>query len=92
MAHKKAAGSIKTGRDSESKRLGVKRFGSERVNPGEVLVRQRGTKFHSGKGTKRASDDTIVAMTSGVVEFTKRKVLAFNGNLQLRTFVSVVAE
>ena len=90
MAHKKAAGSVKNGRDSISKRLGVKVFGSESVNSGEVIVRQRGTKFHPGTGVKRTSDDTLIATVDGVVAFIKKRVLAFNGNLKKRTFVEVV--
>jgi large subunit ribosomal protein L27 len=90
MAHKKAAGSVKNGRDSISKRLGVKKFGSEKVNSGEILVRQRGTKFHAGVGVKRTSDDTLVATVDGVLEFVKKRVLAFNGNLKKRTFLNIV--
>jgi large subunit ribosomal protein L27 len=90
MAHKKAAGSIKNGRDSRSKRLGVKRFGSQTVRAGEILVRQRGTKFHAGKNVKRVSDDSLISTVDGVLEFIKKKVLAFNGNLKKRTFLNVV--
>ncbi len=90
MAHKKAAGSIKNGRDSVSKRLGVKVFGSEKVVRGEILVRQRGTKFHAGKNVKRVSDDSLISLTDGVLEFLKKKVVAFNGNLQKRTFLNVI--
>jgi large subunit ribosomal protein L27 len=90
MAHKKAAGSIKNGRDSVSKRLGVKVFGSEKVIRGEILVRQRGTKFHAGKNVKRVSDDSLISLTDGVLEFLKKKVVAFNGNLQKRTFLNVI--
>jgi large subunit ribosomal protein L27 len=92
MAHKKAAGSTKNNRDSKSKRLGVKAFGSEFVKAGEVLVRQRGTKFHAGSNAKRTSDDTIISLTNGTVQFTKKKVLAFNGNLHRRTYVEVVPQ
>jgi large subunit ribosomal protein L27 len=90
MAHKKAAGSIKNGRDSRSKRLGVKRFGSQTVRAGEILVRQRGTKFHAGVNVKRVSDDSLISTVDGVLEFIKKKVLAFNGNLKKRTFLNVV--
>jgi large subunit ribosomal protein L27 len=92
MAHKKAGGSVKNNRDSVSKRLGVKMFGSQSVMPGNILVRQRGTKFHAGKNVKRTADDTLIALTSGVVKFTKKKVLAFNGNLTKRTFLEVIPE
>jgi large subunit ribosomal protein L27 len=90
MAHKKAQGSVKSGRDSISKRLGVKKFGSEFVRAGNVILRQRGTKFHPGKNVLRAGDDTLVSMIEGQVEFKKRKIRAFTGNLHKRTFVSVV--
>ncbi|NJK71694.1 50S ribosomal protein L27 [Candidatus Gracilibacteria bacterium] len=89
MAHKKAAGSTNNGRDSASKRLGVKRFGSQKVFRGEILVRQRGTKFHPGVNVKRANDDTLIALSDGVVSFKKKKVIMFNGNLKKRTFVEV---
>lgn len=92
MAKKKAAGSTKNGRDSVSKRLGVKRFGSQHVAAGEVLVRQRGTKFHPGKNVKRTADDTLITLIDGVVEFSKRKTLAFNGNLTKRTYVNVIPQ
>ena len=89
MAHKKAVSSVKNGRDSISKRLGVKRFGGEFVFSGNILVRQRGTKFHAGTGVKRTADDTLIAMTDGVVSFSKKKVKAFNGNLVKRTYLIV---
>lgn len=69
MAHKKAGGSTRNGRDSESKRLGVKRFGGESVLAGNILVRQRGTKFHPGVNVGRGHDDTLFAKASGVVVF-----------------------
>ena len=72
MAHKKGGGSSKNGRDSESKRLGVKRFGGQTVKAGEILVRQRGTKFHPGSNVGRGKDDTLFAKESGVVQFTER--------------------
>jgi large subunit ribosomal protein L27 len=73
MAHKKGASSSRNGRDSTAKRLGVKRFGGQVVNAGEILVRQRGTKFHPGVNVGRGGDDTLFALASGSVEFgTKR--------------------
>ena len=69
MAHKKGGGSSKNGRDSESKRLGVKRFGGQEVNAGEILVRQRGTKFHPGKNVGVGRDHTLFALEEGVVRF-----------------------
>lgn len=69
MAHKKGQGSTRNGRDSNPKHLGVKRFGGEFVTAGSILVRQRGTKYHPGRGVKRAKDDTLFALVSGVVRF-----------------------
>jgi large subunit ribosomal protein L27 len=70
MAHKKGLGSSRNGRDSEAKRLGVKVFGGQRVTGGEIIVRQRGTRFKPGPGAGIGRDDTIFAKTAGVVEFT----------------------
>ena len=69
MAHKKGASSSRNGRDSNAQRLGVKRFGGQAVNAGEILVRQRGTKFHPGQGVGRGGDDTLFALVKGSVEF-----------------------
>ncbi|GGK83611.1 50S ribosomal protein L27 [Amphritea balenae] len=69
MAHKKAAGSTRNGRDSESKRLGVKRFGGQAVLAGNILVRQRGTKFHAGENVGIGKDHTLFAKADGVVKF-----------------------
>ena len=74
MAHKKGQGSVKNGRDSVSKRLGVKKFGSEMVVAGNIIVRQRGTKWHPGVGVGMGSDHTLFALREGDVEFaTKQK-------------------
>lgn len=70
MAHKKAGGSTRNGRDSESKRLGVKRFGGEVVSAGSIIVRQRGTRFHPGSNTGIGRDHTIFAKVDGRVAFT----------------------
>jgi large subunit ribosomal protein L27 len=73
MAHKKGASSSRNGRDSAAQRLGVKRFGGQVVNAGEILIRQRGTKFHPGVGVGRGGDDTLLALIPGAVTFgTKR--------------------
>jgi large subunit ribosomal protein L27 len=72
MAHKKGAASTKNGRDSNAQRLGVKRFGGQLVNAGEIIVRQRGTHFHPGTNVGRGKDDTLFAMVTGVVEFRDR--------------------
>ncbi len=85
MAHKKAAGSSKNGRDSESKRLGLKKFGGEQVISGNIIVRQRGTRFHPGVNVGLGKDHTIFATASGKVLFTTR------GPKQ-RKFVNVVAD
>ncbi len=73
MAHKKGASSTRNGRDSNAQRLGVKRFGGQLVNAGEIIVRQRGTHFHPGENVGRGNDDTLFALTAGSVQFgTKR--------------------
>lgn len=82
MAHKKGEGSVKNGRDSQSKRLGVKIYGGQSVIPGNIILRQRGTVFHPGKNVGVGKDFTIYALQSGVVEFKKAK--------QDRTIVSVI--
>ncbi|MPY79038.1 MAG: 50S ribosomal protein L27 [Actinophytocola sp.] len=73
MAHKKGASSSRNGRDSNAKRLGVKRFGGQEVNAGEILVRQRGTKFHPGVNVGRGGDDTLFALESGAVKFGEKR-------------------
>ena len=82
MAHKKGVGSSKNGRDSESKRLGVKKYGGESVLAGNILVRQRGTKIHPGNNVGIGSDDTLFALIDGVVKFephrrTKKQVSVY---------------
>jgi large subunit ribosomal protein L27 len=83
MAHKKGEGSVKNGRDSNSKRLGVKIFGGQPAISGNIIVRQRGTQYHPGKNVSVGKDYTLFAVTDGVVEYKKGK-----GD---RTFVSVIA-
>jgi large subunit ribosomal protein L27 len=73
MAHKKGASSSRNGRDSNAQRLGVKRFGGQEVGAGEIIVRQRGTKFHPGSGVGRGTDDTLFALVPGTVEFGTRR-------------------
>lgn len=89
MAHRKAGGSTQLGRDSISKRLGVKKFGSEKVMAGQIIIRQRGTKFRPGKNVKRAEDDTLFALKDGVVKFNAKKIRTFTGKLEEKRFVSV---
>jgi len=71
MAHKKGMGSTRNGRDSHAQRLGVKKFGGEFVSAGNILIRQRGTKFHPGKNVLRGKDDTLFAIADGVVKFER---------------------
>jgi len=73
MATKKGASSTKNGRDSNAQRLGVKRFGGQLVNAGEIIVRQRGTRIHPGAGVGRGKDDTLFAVEAGTVEFGVRR-------------------
>jgi large subunit ribosomal protein L27 len=82
MAHKKGEGSVKNGRDSQSKRLGVKIFGGQAAVAGNIIIRQRGTEYHPGKNVGVGRDFTLFALTDGVVEFKKGK--------SDRTFVSVI--
>ena len=72
MAHKKGVGSSRNGRDSNAKRLGVKRYGGEHIQAGGIIVRQRGTKFHPGRNVGRGGDDTLFATVDGVVTFERR--------------------
>jgi large subunit ribosomal protein L27 len=85
MAHKKAGGSTKNGRESESKRLGIKKFGGEQVIAGNIIVRQRGTQYRAGDGVGTGTDYTLFAKTDGRVQFRKRGV-------EQKTFVSIVTE
>lgn len=89
MAHKKAAGSTQLGRDSESKRLGVKIFGDQAVKAGNIIIRQRGTKYRPGDNVRRGEDDTLYSVIDGKVAFSKKKVIRFNGSLKEATFVHV---
>jgi large subunit ribosomal protein L27 len=89
MAHKLAQGSTRNGRDSQAKRLGVKRSDGQTVKTGEILVRQRGTKVHPGTNVRVGKDDTLYAVKPGVVSFMKKRMPNFTGALKLRTFISV---
>ena len=71
MAHKKGLGSTRNGRDSHAQRLGVKKFGGERIKTGQIIVRQRGTPFHPGENVGRGKDDTLFALCDGTLEFTR---------------------
>ncbi|PCH97263.1 MAG: 50S ribosomal protein L27 [Gammaproteobacteria bacterium] len=85
MAHKKAAGSTRNGRDSEAKRLGVKRFGGESVLAGNIIVRQRGTRFHAGTNMGIGKDHTLFALADGKVQFDVK-------GPKSRKFVSIIAD
>mgnify|MGYP006289913481 CR=1 FL=1 len=73
MAHKKGAGSTRNGRDSESKRLGIKLYGGQQVKAGSIIVRQRGTRHHPAKNVARAKDDSLFALADGIVKFQKKR-------------------
>ncbi len=91
MAHTKQLGSTKLGRESESKRLGIKRQQDQRVNAGEILLRQRGTQYLPGNNVKRAGDDTLYASVSGKVQYKRVKKTKFDGRQRYATKVSVKA-
>lgn len=90
MAHTKAGGSTQYGRDSISKRLGVKRYSGQLVKAGEVLVRQRGTKIRAGQNVKRGEDDTLYAKLAGIVKFTSKKLKKFDGSLKMTKIINVI--
>ncbi len=85
MAHKKAGGSTRNGRDSNPKYLGVKRYGGQAVNAGEIIIRQRGNKYHAGVNVGVGKDYTLYALESGQVKFEKR-------GMPLRQYVTIVPE
>lgn len=89
MAHKKGAGSSKNGRESESKRLGVKKFGGEAVLAGNILVRQRGTVYRAGKNVGIGKDHTLFALEDGIVSFSKR---TFNERTRTLVHIEPIAE
>ena len=89
MAHKKAGGSSKNGRDSVSKRRGVKRFGGESVNAGEIIIRQKGTKYRPGLNVGMGKDYTIFATEKGSVVFTEQAIRRFDGRRYTRKFVNI---
>jgi large subunit ribosomal protein L27 len=89
MAHKKAGGSTSLGRDSQSKRLGVKISDGSVAKAGQIIVRQRGTKIHPGANVRKGTDDTLYAGLDGLVKFTKKKMANFHGALTDRKFANV---
>ncbi len=89
MAHKKAGGSTALGRDSVSKRLGVKVFGNQKINKGEIIIRQKGTKWHAGHNVKVGNDYTLYSAIDGVVKFQSKMLKKFHGNLRKTRVVHV---
>ncbi|MCX6812923.1 MAG: 50S ribosomal protein L27 [Candidatus Azambacteria bacterium] len=89
MAHTKAAGSTQLGRESHSKRLGVKLFDGEKVKVGDVIIRQRGTKWLPGENVKRGNDDTLYALKTGNIKFITKKIKRFNGLKRVAKMVKV---
>jgi len=92
MAHKKAGGSSRLGRDSESKRLGVKLGDGQYAKAGAIVIRQRGTKYHPGENVKKGKDDTLFSSIAGFVKFTTKKLTKFDGKLKSTKIVSVLTE
>ena len=92
MAHTKQLGSTKLGRESESKRLGIKKQNGQGVKAGQILVRQRGSKYLAGVNVKKGGDDTLYAGKAGVVQFKTKKKVCFNGQKRFATQVSVVSK
>jgi len=91
MAHKKAGGSTSNGRDSQAKRLGVKKFGGQTVKAGNIIIRQRGTKFHPGMNVGMGKDHTIFALVPGKVQFVEKQLRKFDGRVFKDKMVNVVA-
>ncbi len=89
MSQKKAGGSTRLGRDSISKRLGVKIFGNQKAKVGSIIIRQRGTNVRPGENTKQCKDDTIMAMKDGIVEFVVKRVKKFTGKIEKVKIVKV---
>ena len=89
MAKTKAAGATKLGRDSLPKYLGIKLFAGETAKTGQILVRQRGTKFVAGKNVKRGADDTLYALKKGIVRFSRKRKIGFNRSQKIINIVNV---
>ena len=90
MAHKKAGGTASNLRDSNAQRLGVRLFAGEKAKSGNIIVKQRGTKFRAGLNSKRANDDSIFATNSGVVKFRKKIIKKYDGKLKSATYIDIV--
>lgn len=89
MAHKKAGGSTQLGRDSASQRLGVKIYSGQPIKAGQIIIRQRGSKYRESTGVRRGADDTLYAAYNGTVAFSRKKIKSFTGALKLATFISL---
>ena len=92
MAHKKAGGSTGLGRDSKSKRLGVKLSDGQFAKAGAIIIRQRGTKYHPGENVKKGKDDTLFAVVAGFVKFTTKKLRKFNNQLKITKIVNILPQ
>jgi len=92
MAHKKAGGSTTLGRDSQSKRLGVKIQDGQYAKAGAILIRQRGTKYRAGKNVSTGKDDTLFALAAGLVKFATKKIRKYTGKLEAVKVVNVIAQ
>ena len=90
MAHVKSGGSTKLGRDSNPKRLGIKKFDGQVVEPGNVLIRQRGTKWHPGLNTGIGGDDTIYALANGIVKFSNKRKKTFTGKTKRISVINII--
>lgn len=90
MAHKKAGGSTALGRDSQGQRLGVKLYSGEAAKVGNIIVRQRGSKIRPGLNVRKGSDDTLFAITDGIVKFTTRRVKRFTGAFKIARVANVI--
>jgi len=90
MAHTKATGSTRLGRESHSKRLGIKLFDGQAVKSGNILVRQRGTKWVAGKNVKRGNDDTLYAVKGGIIKFTTKKLKRYDNARRVAKIVNVI--
>jgi len=92
MAHTKSGGSTSNVRDSNAQRLGIKIYGGETAHPGNIIVKQRGTKFFPGKNVKIGKDDSLFATVFGVVEFKRKKINTFTGARKIRHIVNVLPQ
>ena len=89
MAHKKSGGTTRLGRDSISKRLGVKIYGGQKANAGQIIIRQRGSKYRPGENVRQGGDDSLYAAKNGIVKFSTKKIKSFTGALKSATFISI---